>query len=50
MIEGSTKINSNKRKTFIPNNINNIKSKNIHTKGLITNLENTELLLYERYI
>lgn len=50
MIEGSTKINSNKRKTFIHNNINNINSKIIHTKGLITNLENTELLLYEKYV
>lgn len=50
MIEGSTKINENKKKTFIHNNINNINSKIIHTKGLITNLENTELLLYENFI
>ena len=47
-IEGSTKLNSNRKKVYI-NKIQN-SDQLIKIEGLITNLENTELLCTDLYI
>lgn len=48
-IEDSIKINSNRKKMFIHNN-NIINNEIINLKGLVTNIENTELLLYDDFL
>lgn len=50
MIVGSKKINSENIKLFFYDDFNNIYSKNIYIKGLITNIEDTLLLSFDNYI